>query len=341
MDKLISTQRRIHPNSFAPPELPGYEIVRKLGFGAASVIYSVKKKDTGDIYAVKHVVRQEGEDSRMIDQVETEFRVGSRLNHPYIRNYYEIERRRKRLKTREVIMKMEYCPGVSLEQSRQRSLIDLLLIFRMVADGMLGMHSQGFLHCDMKPNNIIIADTGAIRIIDLGQSCTIGTVKPRIQGTPDYIAPEQVKRKHLNPRTDVFNLGATMYWALTGKHVPTLIPKQTDRMDLVQTNRENPLTPRQIKSKIPIGVSNLVMECVRTDPRQRPEDMPTLISRLDLLIHMIAGGKLNINGNGNKNSSNGSSNQQDDPLSDLADDSSIAGFNNNEENPQENFSLGM
>ena len=341
MDKVISTQRRLHPSSFEPPELPGYEIVRKLGFGAASVIYSVKKKATGDIYAVKHVVRQEGEDGRMIEQVETEFRVGSRLDHPYIRNYYEIERRRKRLKTREVIMKMEYCPGVSLEQSRQRSLLDLLLIFRMVADGLLGMHSQGFLHCDMKPNNIIIADNGAIRIIDLGQSCANGTVKPRIQGTPDYIAPEQVKRKHLNPRTDVFNLGATMYWALTGKHIPTLIPEQSDRVDLAQHVPENPLTPHQIKSKIPIGVSNLVMECVRTDPRQRPADMPTLISRLDLLIHMIAGGKLAVNGNGNKNGSNGSSERASGTPGDLADDSSVAGFTNNEENQPENFSMGV
>ena len=341
MDKVISTQRRVHPSSFAPPELPGYEIVRKLGFGAASVIYSVKKKDTGEIYAVKHVLRQEGEDGRMIDQVETEFRVGSRLNHPYIRNYYEIERRRKRLKTREVIMKMEYCPGVSLEQSRQRSLLDLLLIFRMVADGLLGMHSQGFLHCDMKPNNIIIADNGAIRIIDLGQSCTNGTVKPRIQGTPDYIAPEQVKRKHLNPRTDVFNLGATMYWALTGKHIPTLIPKPSERVDLARANKESPLTPHQIKPKIPVGVSNLVMECVRTDPRQRPADMPMLISRLDLLIHMIAGGRPLVNGNGIKNGSVRESNRKNGSLGDLTDDITASGLDNNEENQPENFSMGV
>jgi len=341
MGKVISTQRRAHPSSFEPPELPGYEIVRKLGFGAASVIYSVKKKDTGEIYAVKHVVRQEGEDSRMIDQVETEFRVGSRLNHPYLRNYYEIERRRRRLKTREVILKMEYCPGVSLEQSPQRSLLDLLLIFRMVADGLHGMHSQGYLHCDMKPNNIIIADNGAIRIIDLGQSCTNGTVKPRIQGTPDYIAPEQVKRKHLNPRTDVFNLGATLYWTLTGKHIPTLIPKQTDRLDLAHSNRENPLTPHQIKPQIPIGVSNLVMECVRTDPRQRPTDMPTLISRLDLLIHMVAGGKPLGNGNGNKNGSNGKAKLHNGLSREVSEEPTAEDLNNNEENQQENFTMGV
>lgn len=286
-----------------PPVYPGYEILRRLGFGAASVIYAVKNKHNGEIRALKHVIRQEGEDARMIEQVETEYNVGSIIEHPYIRKVHEMKRLRRRLRTREVLLLMEYCPGVSLEQSPSRSLLDILLIFRMVADGLNGMHGQGYLHCDIKPNNIIIADNGAIRIIDLGQSCRYGTIKPRIQGTPDYIAPEQVKRKPLGAHTDVFNLGATMYWALTGKHVPTLIPKQADRIDLAATvNKEKPPTPRQLKPKIPVGVSNLIMECVKTDPQQRPRDMNTLISRLDLLIHVIAGSKLSPNG---KNGENG------------------------------------
>ena len=108
------------------------------------------------------------------------------------------------------------------------SLIDVMLIFRMVANGLGAMHLQGYIHCDIKPNNILINPNGSIKIIDLGQSCRNGTTKTRIQGTPDYIAPEQVRRQPLDQRTDVFNLGATMYWALTGKNVPTLIPKKSE-----------------------------------------------------------------------------------------------------------------
>jgi eukaryotic-like serine/threonine-protein kinase len=282
--------------SSEPPVFDGYEIVRRLGLGAASIIFAVKNKETEELRALKHVIRQEGEDGRMIEQVETEFRIGSRIDHPYIRKVFEIQRRKRRFQTREVLLLMEYCSGISLEQSPSRSLLDLLLIFRMVADGLGGMHSHGILHCDIKPNNIIIADNGAIRIIDLGQSCNIGTVKPRIQGTPDYIAPEQVKRKPLTQQTDVFNLGATMYWALTGKHVPTLIPKNTDRVDLI-SEAGPPQSPNQLKPQIPIGVSNLIMDCIKNSPRDRPGDMPTVVSRLDLLIHMIAGGRPVANGN--------------------------------------------
>jgi len=294
------------------PTLEGYEIVRRLGIGAGSIIYQIKNLQTGEEFALKHVVRQD-DDKRMIEQVENEYKAASHINHPYIRKIFQIQKRKKCLQVREILMLMEYCPGVSLEQSPSRSLLDLLLIFRMVADGLGAMHNSGWVHCDIKPNNIIIAESGAIRIIDLGQSCMLGTIKKRIQGTPDYIAPEQVKRQPLRTQTDVFNLGATLYWALTGKHVPTLIPKghrPADRVQLVNDIKAGPPpSPNQLKPQIPLGVSNLVMDCIKTAPEQRPADMPSFISRFDLLIHMIAGNKKNLlNGNGNGNSSNGNGN---------------------------------
>lgn len=284
------------------PVLEGYRVERRLGLGAASTIYLVEDEKKHEKYALKHVVRQDGEDGRMIQQVECEYKVGTQVNHPYIRKIHDIQRRRKRLQVREVFLLMEFCEGTSLEQGPTHSLVDLLLVFRMVADGLNGMHHAGFVHCDIKPNNIIINPTGSIRIIDLGQSCAIGTVKPRIQGTPDYIAPEQVRRKPLGRQTDVFNLGATVYWALTGKNVPTLIPRQLDRVELADEKASGPpASPTELRPKIPIGVSNLVMECIKNDPRERPADMNTVISRLDLLIRMIAGKRLTSITHGNHN----------------------------------------
>ena len=276
-----------------PPNYDGYEVIKRIGIGAASLIFSVRNRRTGEIRALKHVVRRDDTDKRMIEQVENEYRVGSRIDHPYVRKVYEIQKRKRRwLQTAEILLLMEYCPGISLEQSASRSLLDLMLIFRMIAGGLNAMHNQGYLHCDIKPTNIIIAENGAISIIDLGQSCRLGTIKPRIQGTPDYIAPEQVKRKPLVRATDVFNLGASIYWALCGKHVPTLIPKQAERVELVtDTSTGPPPSPHQLKPQIPVGVSNLVMDCIEYAPKNRPSDMNTLISRLDLLIHMIAGGR--------------------------------------------------
>ena len=90
------------------------------------------------------------------------------------------------------------------------------------------MHQMGYVHCDIKPNNILRNDKGEVKVIDFGQSCKIGTVKERIQGTPDYIAPEQVARRPITVQTDVFNLGATLYWALTGKAHPDALHGQQE-----------------------------------------------------------------------------------------------------------------
>jgi len=122
------------------------------------------------------------------------------------------------------------------------------------------MHRQGLVHCDIKPNNILISPEGSVKIIDLGQSCKFGTIKSRIQGTPDYIAPEQVKRQQISHRTDIFNLGATMYWAMTGKNVPTLISQKADLG--LQSDGKNFKAPHKIYRKIPRKVSKLVPECL-------------------------------------------------------------------------------
>lgn len=80
-----------------------------------------------------------------------------------------------------------------------------------------------------------------------------------------------------------------MYWALTGKNVPTLIPKK-DTLDVLV--KQLLRAPHELQRQIPEPISNLVMECVKEDPAQRPKNMLEVISRLDMLIHGILGGAL-------------------------------------------------
>ncbi|MFA5252895.1 MAG: serine/threonine-protein kinase, partial [Phycisphaerae bacterium] len=217
----------------------------------------------------------------------------------YVRKCYKLKKIRSMFMVKEMLLSMEFFDGKSLEDSPALSLLDVMLVFRMVASGLHAMHQQGFVHCDIKPNNILMNESGTIKIIDLGQSCRIGTVKPRIQGTPDYIAPEQVMRKSLGPKTDIFNLGATMYWALTGKNVPTLIPKKNDLgLPIPPPPR---LAPHELKKQLPIEVSKLVMDCIEDEPAKRPRDMLTVISRLDLLVHSILAGQIKTNKDASNN----------------------------------------
>lgn len=288
-------------------DVGGYSIIKRIGTGARSTIYLALDEEEGTKVALKRVIFEKPEDSRIFEQVETEHRVAHRIDHPYVRKCFELSKMRSMFKVKQMLLAMEYFEGKNLEDCSTLSLGDVLLVFRMVASGLNAMHQHGFVHCDIKPNNILINKAGSIKIIDLGQSCKIGTVKPRIQGTPDYIAPEQVKRKPLGPKTDIFNLGATMYWALTGKHAPTMIPKKNKfGLPIIEPRR----TPHEIKKQLPVGISKLVMDCIEDDPTQRPRNMMTVMSRLDLMVHSIFGGKIktNKNASNNNSSSNNASN---------------------------------
>ena len=265
-------------------DIGGFTIIKRIGTGARSTIYLATDEQNGSNVALKRVIFERPEDARIFEQVETEYKIARRIDHPYVRKCHKLKKIRNMLKVKELLLSMEYFDGQSLEDSPNLSLIDVLLVFRMVANGLNAMHQHGLVHCDIKPNNILLSKAGSIRIIDFGQSCRIGTTKQRIQGTPDYIAPEQVQRKPLGPKTDIFNLGATMYWAITGHNVPTLIPKK-DKYGLpIPQHRK---TPHEVRKQVPLGVSKLVMECVENESSQRPRDMMAVISRLDLLIHSL------------------------------------------------------
>ncbi len=274
-------------------ELSGFSIIRRLGTGARSTIYLALDEETRQTVALKRAAFERPEDTRIFEQMETEYKVAQEIDHPSVRKCFRLIKLKKLLKVKELLLTMEMFDGQTLEESRSLSLGDVLLVFRMVATALNAMHQAGYIHCDIKPNNILINGNGDIRIIDLGQACKIGTIKPRIQGTPDYIAPEQVQRRRLDQRTDIFNLGATMYWALTGRNVPTLIPQTNDLSSMLNPEKRKIRAPHEIHRRIQPGISKFVMDCVQQSPSDRPATMNDVVSRLDLLIHSIFKDRIN------------------------------------------------
>ena len=268
-------------------KLLNYDVLECLGEGAKSTIYRVCDPVTKRIFAMKHVIRDIQKDIRFIEQMETEFEISRQFNHPNLRRSYELKISKKLLlKVAEAFLLMEYVEGTPLDQRPPRSVMENIDTFLQVARGLKALHELGFVHCDMKPNNIIRSDSGEVRIIDFGQSCAIGTIKERIQGTPDFIAPEQVNRRPVTVQTDVYNLGATLYWCLTGKHVPTVytVSKKGDNSFLLENRIE---TPQDLNPKIPLSLSNLVMDCVSVRPQKRPADMEQVNTRLELARHTL------------------------------------------------------
>jgi serine/threonine-protein kinase len=177
---------------------------------------------------------------------------------------------------------------VRLEDHCPEHLGEVVPIFIKVAEGLHTMHLTGYVHADIKPNNILLCKDGGLKIIDFGQSCPLGHRKTRLQGTPDFMAPEQVERQRLDHRTDVFNLGATMYWVVTGKWFKTLMPTApaaAKKIEIESTRGSAP--PHELNEHIPLSLSKLIMECCETHPEARPLDMRKVISRLEVVEHLL------------------------------------------------------
>ena len=261
------------------PSLPGFEVLHLLGYGARSTIYAVADRKTKQLYALKQVLRRGPDDDRFIEQAEREYAICSQFDHPALRKSHRMIKQRKFLKVNALYLLMDLFDGTALSNERPPTIPGIISVFLKVAEGLAAMHRLGFVHADIKPNNILIDDKYDVKIIDFGQSCPVGTVKTRIQGTPDFIAPEQVERDPLTIRTDIFNMGASLYWCVTDKFIPTTL----HRVQGMRARATGPLLPpHEISPAIPMALSRLVMDCIKPDPAQRPSDMNVVRARLEL-----------------------------------------------------------
>lgn len=270
-----------------PKSVFGYDVVDFIGEGAGSRIFAVTHPTTRQLYALKYVTPKTDKDLRFVEQLETEFEVGRQVSHPGLRRSLELKINKTLFrKITEAALVMELFDGVSLERRLPQGLTQMVEVFIRSAEALGALHALGYVHCDLKPNNILVdAATRNVKVIDLGQAAKIGTAKSRIQGTPDYMAPEQVKLLPVTVQTDVFNFGATMYWCLCGKKLPTLYNiRKSENSFLLDAAMAS---PRECNKMVPETLSNLVMECVRTNPQKRPADMTELSRRLEIILHVM------------------------------------------------------
>lgn len=276
-----------------PLEIFGYKVLGRLGEGAASTLYAVQEPKSGQVWALKHVVKHTDKEQRFLDQVEQEHDIGSKLEHPNLRRIERIYRKRKRFRVVELGLLMELVDAPGLDASRPDSVLKCIRVFEKIAEGLFHMHERGFVHADIKPTNVLISDMD-VKVIDLGQACAIGTAKKRIQGTPGYIAPEQAHRRRITPQTDIYNLGATMYWVLTGKVIPTALPPRSEQTGVysgaVDAERIPPPMPLHERDpRIPESLSLLVLDCVRVAKTARPASMDGVATNLKVIGDELAG----------------------------------------------------
>jgi serine/threonine protein kinase len=266
-------------------ELFGFRVHKHLGDGAQSRVYSVWEPKNHQLWAAKHVVLEDEKDQRWIDQVQLEYDIGSKLKHPAIRAIHLLKKEKSGGfggiggKVREIALFMELIDATPLSDIPRPTMDICIDLFRQVAEGMQHMHDKGFVHADMKPLNILVdVETWHAKIIDLGQACKVGETKERRQGTPGFMAPEQVELEPITAQTDVFNLGATMWWVLLRQHAPQAARVDAEGRSLLWKDDSSPM-PNAIDSSIPDRLALLISRCLEREPHKRVK-MSWVISEL-------------------------------------------------------------
>lgn len=270
-------------------ELPNYHILEKLGEGAESRIFRARCMRTGKDYAVKYVKLSKPEDASYIELLRAEHAIGTAIEHPALRRVFELRMIRQRFRLRGAVLFLEFVDGIPMsDKDFRRPIDDILRHFITAAEGLHAMHSAGFVHADLKPNNMLVTLNDQLKLIDFGQSARIHGAKPRVQGTIDYIAPEQVQRGTLDQRTDVFGLGAALHRVLTGK------PIATEMNQTVSIHSQGLVGKRLVDVRergtqtLSPSITRLIDDCCKTRMEDRLPDMLAFIDRAKLVRAILA-----------------------------------------------------
>jgi len=266
-----------------------FQVLGTLGKGAHSTLLHIHRSADGRNYALKVVPITDADDLKYLDQARHEFRVAQMLDHKNLIKIYALEESKDWLfRIRKAHLLIEFVNGKTLDTCPPLRLPMLVQVFNRVADGLVHMHRRKVYHADLKPNNIMISRSGDVKIIDYGLATIQGEGKGRLQGTPEYMAPEQAKHKMVNERTDIYNFGATMYRMVTCRLPPsTLQPEGGLPLDAKTWARM--LKPvQELNSKAPAALCDLIHRCLAFDANKRPERMSEVQSVLDYLADELA-----------------------------------------------------
>ena len=271
-----------------------YEVLKRVGSGGMADVYMAKDHKLNRNVAVKVLKSEYVEDEKFLRKFETEAQAVARLSHPNIVNIYDVG-----IEDGINYIVMELAEGITLkEYIRKKGYLtpkETVEISTQIASAISHAHKNHIIHRDIKPQNILVSDTGIIKVTDFGiakaTSSNTVTSTATAMGSVHYISPEQAKGRFCDEKSDIYSLGITMYEMVTG-HVPF---DHENGVTIALMHLQNEITPpSQIRDGIPDSLEKIILKCTMKKPEERYQTADELITDLRLVFEDTSGGYVGV-----------------------------------------------
>jgi eukaryotic-like serine/threonine-protein kinase len=247
-----------------------YQLEDRLGTGGMAMVYRARDLMLERTVAIKLLKTDFSNDEGFRERFRQEAKAAANLSHPNIVTVHDFG-----LDTEQLFIVMEYVPGMDLKTILQRrgrfNLEEALNLIIQACAGIGYAHRAGLVHCDVKPQNMLVTPDKRLKVVDFGIARALVSIMPEekaevVWGSPQYFSPEQAAGAAPSPASDVYSLGVVFYEMLTGQ----LPFSASTPEDLARLHRESlPPSPRQIISSIPIPLEQIMIKVLSKEPSAR------------------------------------------------------------------------
>ena len=258
-----------------------YEITGFLGQGGMGAVYLSKHRMLGKERAIKVLVKTADTDPNAVQRFFHEARAAALVEHPNVVQVHDVDETEKFH-----FIVMEYVKGESLEKITQRAgtmpSLDAAMATKATAFGLSAIHKAGLVHRDIKPANLLLSHTGEVKITDFGIVKDLGastalTAASMIVGTPQFMSPEQLSKTGIDCRSDIYSLGATLYYLVTGKPCFTGTMMQM----IYQIMQAQPIPAHELNPKVDEYLSSIILKMLAKLPKDRYQTMDEVCEALE------------------------------------------------------------
>jgi eukaryotic-like serine/threonine-protein kinase len=247
-----------------------YELGQTIGTGGMSVVYQAHDLMLERTVAIKVLRQDYSQDPAFREHFRQEARAAANLSHPNIVTIHDFGLDEGRL-----FIVMEYVPGTDLKSllkdKNRFSVNETLLLMIQACAGVGYAHRAGLVHCDIKPQNMLITPDQRLKVLDFGIARALASIQPDekmevVWGSPQYFSPEQAAGIAPSPASDVYSLGVILYEMLTGE-LPFTASTATE---LAGMHRHTlPRAPRQLIPQIPPLLEEILLKVLSKEPATR------------------------------------------------------------------------